>query len=81
MTDPICPRCRGTGIARVALYLVGLRDGDLHTMTACDCPAGKAIKAATKKKHPDRVGMIAHPGMGGAALAMTLATMMKGRAQ
>lgn len=35
MTDHICPRCRGTGIARVAPYLVGLRDGDLHTMTAC----------------------------------------------
>ena len=40
---PICPRCRGTGIARVSPYLVGLRDGDLHTMTACDCPAGKAL--------------------------------------
>ena len=41
----------------------------------------KADKAATKKKHPARVGMIAHPGIGGAALAMALATMMKGGAR
>ena len=27
-TAPICPRCRGTGIARVAPYLVGLRDDE-----------------------------------------------------
>lgn len=48
MTDPTytaraCQRCRGTGIAHSAPYLMGLRDGDLHTMTACDCPAGKAL--------------------------------------
>ena len=54
MADPTyaacaCPRCRGTGIARVAPYLVGLRDGDLHTMTACDCPAGKALLNGKEK--------------------------------
>ena len=56
MTDPTykpstCPRCRGTGIARVAPYLVGLRDGDLHTMTACDCPAGKALLNGKETDH------------------------------
>ena len=25
---PTCPRCRGTGIAHSAPYLMGLRDGD-----------------------------------------------------
>ena len=48
MTDPThtaraCPRCRGTGIAQFAPYMIGLRGGDLHTMAACDCPAGKAL--------------------------------------
>ena len=50
-TARACPRCRGTGIARVAPYLVGLRDGDLHTMTACDCPAGKALLNGKETSH------------------------------
>ena len=51
MSDPICPRCRGTGIARVAPYLVGLSDGDLYTITACDCPAGKALMHGKETSH------------------------------
>ena len=56
MTDPTytaraCPRCRGTGIAHVAPYLVGLRDGDLYTMTACDCDAGKALLHGKETGH------------------------------
>ena len=51
MSDPICPRCRGTGIARVAPYLGGLRDGDMHTMTACDCPAGKTLLNGKETSH------------------------------
>ena len=51
MTDSICPRCRGTGIQHKAPYLMGLRDGDLHTMTACDCPAGKALLNGKETSH------------------------------
>ena len=50
-TARACPRCRGTGIAHSAPYLVGLRDGDLHTMTACDCPAGKALLHKKETDH------------------------------
>lgn len=38
-----CPICRDTGIAHSAPYIVGLSDGDLHTFTACTCPAGRAL--------------------------------------
>lgn len=46
-----CPKCRDTGIQHKALYIMNLRDGDLYTMTACDCPAGKQmVREAMQKK-------------------------------
>lgn len=43
MTDP-CPKCHGAGYTK-APYLMGLKTGDLFTITACTCPAGEAFKA------------------------------------
>lgn len=40
-----CPICRDTGIAHRAPYMMGLPDGDLYTITACTCPAGKTAFA------------------------------------
>lgn len=46
-----CPKCRDTGIQHKAPYIMNLRDGDLYTMTACDCPAGKQmVREAMQKK-------------------------------
>lgn len=41
--DP-CPKCHGAGYTK-APYLMGLKSGDLFTITACRCPAGEAFKA------------------------------------
>ena len=41
--DP-CPTCHGAGYTK-APYLMGLKSGDLFTITACRCPAGEAFKA------------------------------------
>ena len=43
MTDT-CPKCHGAGYTK-APYLMGLKSGDLFTITACRCPAGEAFKA------------------------------------
>jgi len=43
MTDP-CPDCHGAGYTK-APYLMGLKTGDLYTITICACEAGRA-KAA-----------------------------------
>jgi len=43
MADP-CPKCHGAGYTK-APYLMGLKSGDLFTITACTCPAGEAFKA------------------------------------
>lgn len=39
-----CPECHGAGYTK-APYLMGLKSGDLFTITACRCPAGEAFKA------------------------------------
>lgn len=43
MTDP-CPKCHGAGYTK-APYMMGLKTGDLFTITTCTCPAGEAFKA------------------------------------
>ena len=43
MTDP-CPDCHGEGFTK-APYMLGLKTGDLFTITACRCPAGEAFRA------------------------------------
>ena len=45
-----CPICRDTGIAHSAPYLMGTAQGDLYTMTACSCPAGKRLVAEINEK-------------------------------
>lgn len=46
MTDP-CPKCHGAGYTK-APYLMGLKTGDLFTITICACEVGraKAVKLA-----------------------------------
>lgn len=46
MTADTCPTCRGTGIASRSPYIMGLPSGDLYSLTACACDAGKAMAAA-----------------------------------
>lgn len=41
--DP-CPKCHGAGYTK-APYMIGLKSGDLYTITACHCPAGEALRA------------------------------------
>ena len=45
-----CPICRDTGIADSRPYLMGTAQGDLYTMTACSCPAGKRMAAEINEK-------------------------------
>lgn len=51
MTQEPCPKCHDTGIQHKAPYIMGLPDGDLYTMTACDCPAGKALLHKKETDH------------------------------
>ena len=51
-----CPICRDTGIAHSAPYLMGTAHGDLYTMTACSCPAGKRLTEATRRPRPGPEG-------------------------
>lgn len=45
MTAPTtCPNCKGKGYTS-APYMMGLKSGDLVTITACPCPAGEAFRA------------------------------------
>lgn len=39
-----CPKCHGEGFTR-SPYMLGLKSGDLFTITACRCPAGEAFRA------------------------------------
>lgn len=39
-----CPKCHGAGYTK-APYMMGLKTGDLFTITTCTCPAGEAFKA------------------------------------
>ena len=50
MTAETCPTCRGTGIATRSPYIMGLPSGDLYSLTACTCDAGKAMMTGTKTK-------------------------------
>ena len=43
-TRTTCPNCKGKGYTS-APYLMGLKTGDLFTITTCTCPAGEAFKA------------------------------------
>ena len=43
MNDP-CPKCHGEGFTS-SPYMLGLKTGDLFTITACRCPAGEAFRA------------------------------------
>ena len=43
MNDP-CPKCHGEGFT-TAPYMLGLKTGDLYTITICACEAGQS-KAA-----------------------------------
>lgn len=54
MTDT-CPKCHGAGYTK-APYLMGLKTGDLYTITICACEVGraKAVKlAAMATKIPE----------------------------
>ncbi len=43
MTDP-CPKCNSEGFTS-SPYMLGLKTGDLYTITICACEAGQAFKA------------------------------------
>ncbi len=43
MTDP-CPDCHGEGFTK-APYMLGLKTGDLYTITICACGAGQSRAA------------------------------------
>lgn len=44
VSNTTCPNCKGKGYTS-APYMIGLKSGDLYTITACRCPAGEAFKA------------------------------------
>lgn len=44
LTPTTCPNCKGKGYTS-APYMIGLKSGDLYTITACHCPAGEALRA------------------------------------
>lgn len=45
----ICPKCHDAGsISRP--YMMGLRDGDIYTITLCDCGAGRRAGLAMRQQ-------------------------------
>lgn len=45
----LCQQCHGTGIISRP-YMVGMKGGDLCTMTVCPCTKGLTEKPAAMKK-------------------------------